>query len=347
MAGRAPGPLCQIGRVTTRRLLKTVWPVLRRGPRSVQFGTDAARATVLEGLHPDEVDAVQELDGTRELPAALQTPAGRELLDLLLAHRLVVDVGLPSPLPPHVRSLLAHDTQAWLRATPTSSQGYAGLTGRVAARLLVAGTGDLPAALAAQLRRAGVGSVWQGPQAADDWDHTPSRGAAAGGSAGAREVALVVVVGCGAVDSAAATPWQARGTPVLPVVLHGLEAVIGPVVLPGGPCLRCLDLARADLDPAWPAVLGQLVPVTVGAGPEVSGETTLVAMAASMAAMVALAVLEGHPVPRGRSLEFALPWPVVRQRQWEAHPRCSCTARSDPSWRPGDGGATAQAMMAG
>jgi len=192
-----------------------------------------------------------------------------------------------------------------------------------------------------------VGSVWQGPEAADDWDHAHGRSGAAGDPLAEPPVSLVVVVGCGAVDSATGRPWQARGIPVLPVVLHGLEAVVGPVVVPGGPCLRCLDLARADLDPAWPAVLGQLVPVTVGSGPEVSGETTLVGLAASMAAMVALAVLDGHPVPIGRSLEFSLPWPAVRQRQWEAHPRCSCGARSDPSGRPADGEAPPQAMMAG
>ena len=347
MADRERCRLCQIGRVTARPLLKTLWPVLRRGPRCAQFGTDQAHATVVDGLHPDEVDALELLDGTRELPAALRTPTGRDLLDLLLAHRLVVDVGLPAPLPPRVRSLLAHDTQACLRAAPSPSHGYAALSGRVAAHLLVVGRGDLPRSLADLLRRAGVGSVWQGPEAADDWEHAPGHAAAAGGRLGARPVALVVVAGNAAVDPATATPWRARGIPVLPVVLHGLEAVVGPVVGPSGPCLRCLDLARADLDPAWPAVLGQLVPTRVGTGPEVAGETTLVAMAAAVAALVALAVVDGRAVPTGRSLEFSLPWPAVRQRQWEAHPRCSCMARSDPSRQPADGDAPAQAMMAG
>jgi hypothetical protein len=337
-----------LGRVTGRPLLKTLWPVLRRSAGSVQFGTDPSHARVVEGLHPDEVDALQHLDGTRELPAALRTPAGRDLVGLLVAHRLVAEVGVPSKVPLPVRTLLAHDSQALLRTAPTPSQGYAALAGRRAAHLLVVGRGDLPRAVAAHLRRAGVGSVRQGAEAADDWEQANAR-------PGRSDVVrpdpptadLVVVVGSGAVDSAAATPWRARGTPVLPVVLHGLEAVVGPVVVPGGPCLRCLDLARADLDPAWPALLGQLVPVTVGAGPEVSGETTLVALTAAMAAMVALAVVDGHALPTGRSLELSAPWPGVRQRRWEVHPRCGCGARSDTTWRPTDDNGSAQAMMAG
>lgn len=355
MASPLRRALCQIGRVTGRTLLKALWPVLRRGAGSVQFGSDPTHATVVEGLHADEVDALQLLDGTRELPAALQTPTGTDLLGRLIAHRLVVDAAAAGPLPhpPPLRRLLAPDAEALLRTAPTPGHGYAALAGRRAAHLLVVGRGELPHALAELLRRAGVGSVRQGAEVADDVEparghprpsgRTPTRR----GGRPDPPPALVVVVGSGAVDSATATPWRARGTPVLPVVLHGLEAVVGPVVVAGGPCLRCLDLARADLDPAWPAVLGQLVPVTVGAGPEVSGETTLVALAASMAAMVTLAVLDGHDLPPGRSLEFSLPWPGVRQRRWEAHPRCGCGARPDVLGRPADGELAPQAMMAG
>jgi hypothetical protein len=357
MAGSLRPTLCEIDRVTGRPLFKAVWPVLRRGAGSVQFGSDPSHATVVEGLLADEVTALEQLDGTRELPAALRTAGGRDLLGLLLAHRLVVDATAspaqpPQPLP--VRALLAPDAQALLRTAPSQSQGYAAPAVRRAAHVLVVGRGDLPHAVATQLRRAGVGSVRQGAEAADDCVQGEVRlvaGArprsARGGRPGARPPALVVVVGGGAVDSATAVPWRARGIPVLPVVLHGVEAVVGPVVEPGGPCLRCLDLARADLDPAWPAVLGQLLPVTVGAGPEVSGETTLVGLAASMAAMVALAVLDGQALPTGRSLEFSLPWPGVRQRQWRAHPRCGCGARSDASGQPADVGGPTQAMMAG
>ena len=308
----------------------------------MQFGTDPDHAVVLEGLDDDEVSALELLDGTREVPAVLRSPAGRDLLDLLLGRGLVVDAGDPLTLPPQVRALLAHDAQALLRTASPPRRGYAALVRRRAAHLFVVGRGELPAGLAAQLRHAGVGTVSQGVEVADDWEQW--RGT---DGPSASVPALVGLAGSYALDAAAASPWRARGIPVLPVVLHGLEAVVGPVVVPHGPCLRCLDLARADLDPGWPALLGQLVPARVGAGPDVSGETTLVGLATSMTAMVALAVLDGQVLPVGRSLEVSLPWPRVRQRQWEVHPRCGCGAGSDTSGQPADVGTRAQARMAG
>jgi hypothetical protein len=124
------------------------------------------------------------------------------------------------------------------------------------------------------------------------------------------------------------------------------EVVVGPVVAPGGPCLRCLDLTRADLDPAWPTLLGQLAAPAVGRGPDVSGETTLVWLGASMAAMAALAVVDGAGIPRGRSLEVGLPWPSIRQRQWHPHPRCRCGS-AHPAGQPSGERGPAQDRMAG
>jgi hypothetical protein len=106
--------------------------------------------------------------------------------------------------------------------------------------------------------------------------------------------------------------------------MHLVEAMVGPLVGPGGPCLRCLDLTRADLDSAWPMLAGQLARPAVGRGAEVGGQAALVAVTAGLAGMVVLAVLDGQTLPIGRSLEVALPWPGVRQRQWQPHPRCSC-----------------------
>lgn len=319
--------------------------MFRRGAGCVQFGTDPDHAVVLDGLHEDEVSALESLDGTREVPTVLRSPAGQDLLDLLLGHGLVVEAGDPVSLPPPVRALLTHDAQALLRTATPPLQGYAALARRRAAHLFVVGRGELPSAVAAELRHAGVGTVRQGFEVADDWEQslTPSLT----GRGGPTAPALVVLVGSCALDPAAASPWRARGIPVVPVVLHGLEAVVGPVVVPHGPCLRCLDLARADRDPGWPALLGQLLPARVGAGTEVSGETTLVGLATSMTAMVALAVLDGQVLPVGRSLEVSLPWPRVRQRQWEVHPRCGCGAGSDASGRPARVDTPAQARMAG
>jgi hypothetical protein len=197
--------------------------------------------------------------------------------------------------------------------------------------VLVVGRGSLPAAITTVLRRAGASAACAPEDVVEGAD---------------ADVALTVLTGTHALDPAAGEPWRRQGTPVLPVVLHPTQVVVGPVLGPGGPCLRCLDLTRADLDPSWPMLLGQLAAPAVGGGPDVSGETSLVWLGASMAAMAALAVVDRRSVPRGRSLEVGLPWPCVRQREWRQHPRCRCGSADAPG-RPSDEHRPDQDRMAG
>ncbi len=306
----------------------------------MQVGTDPGRAVVVQGLHEAEVAALQVLDGTRAVPPALTTESGARLVELLAGHGLLVDTADRPPLPAATRALYAADAQALLRTTSSTTRAHAALARRQSSPVLVVGRGTLPAAVADELRRAGVRRVASGSQAADDWE------AAQADTGSTQAPALVVLVGVHALDTAVAHPWSAAGTPVLPVVLHGAEALVGPLVVPGGPCLRCLDLTRTDLDPAWPTVLGQLTRPAVGEHAEATGETSLVALAAAMTAMVSLCVIDGQTVPVGRSLEVSLPWPRVSQRQWPVHPRCSCVAPR-ASIRPVGGAAHPQARMAG
>ena len=340
-ARRVTTGCANLSQVTRRPLLRTLWPPLRRGPGQVQFGTAAGHAVVVDGLSEPETAALADLDGTHDVPPVLTAGAGAALLEELVACGLVVEASPDSPVPPLVRGVLAPDADALLRTTSPPTAGYAALAARRAAHVVVGGRGDLPAALSTALRRAGVGRVSQGPGSVDDWEHS---GLPANGSA--PPPAVVVLVAAGALDPVAGHTWRRGGTPVLPVLMHDVEAVVGPLVVAGGPCLRCLDLTRADLDPAWPALLGQLARPAVGAGPDVGGETTLVGVTAAMAAMVALGVVDGQPLPPGRSLEVGLPWPRVRQRRWTVHPRCSCAAQvtCDP---PADVLSSGQVRMAG
>ena len=339
-----PGPLpalCQPEAVTRRPLLRTLWPALRRGPGQVQFGTAAEHAVVVDGLSELEIAALEDLDGTREVSSVLTSGAGADLLEELLGCGLVVESSPPSPVPPVVRAVLAPDAEALLRTSSPPTAGYAALAARRAAHVIVAGRGDLPSALTSALRRSGIGQVWHGPCSVDDWEHGVTRGRPA-----APAPSVVVLPAMGALDPAVAQSWRRRAIPVLPVLMHDVEAVVGPLVVAGGPCLRCLDLTRADLDPAWPALLGQLTRPSVGAGHDVGGETTLVGVAAAMAAMVVLGVVDGQPLPPGRSLEVGLPWPRVRQRAWAVHPRCSCAVRVTCA-PPADANSARQARMAG
>ncbi|MFC8503573.1 hypothetical protein ACFUC1_14515 [Pedococcus sp. NPDC057267] len=347
--------------MTDRPLPKLLGPLLRRGPGQVQVGVEPGRSVVLDGLGEDEVQALAALDGTQAVPRALTSPAGARVLRVLADRGLLAVAAGPLGLPPTQRALLDDDVQALLRLTSPPEGAYAVAGARREAHVLVAGRGAVPDAVAGTLRRAGVGRVEVGSAAADAWEAADlARGPAAEPSAPPRRgPSLVVLAARHALDPRAARPWVRRAVPVLPVLLGTTEAVVGPLVdpagSPSGPCLACLDLARTDLDPAWPRLLEQLTRPTVGAGAEVGGEASLVAMAAAMTAMVGLGVLDGRRLPPGRSLEVGLPWPGVRQRYWTAHPRCTAGhagdagegAVDDTTARPVGGPEPPQVRMAG
>jgi bacteriocin biosynthesis cyclodehydratase domain-containing protein len=105
--------------------------------------------------------------------------------------------------------------------------------------------------------------------------------------------------------------------------------VVGPLVLPGrSACLRCLDLARTDRDPAWPLILAQLA----GRQPDPPAcDASLAAAVAAQAAAQALAFTDRPdqpgPVTNG-TLEFVLPGWQWRRRTWPPHPDCTCGRHS-------------------
>jgi hypothetical protein len=331
--------------MVARPRLRQQFRPLRRGDGRVQLGLDPVLGVLLEGLCEAEVELLERLDGTLDEQAATAW-AGQHgippervatLLGTLRAHALTVDspahrldvAGLPGPL----RASLRPDAEALACAYRRDDDGYALLARRARQSVLIDGCGGLPFALSQVLRQAGVGSVTSGRYAAAA---SPSPGPD-----------LVVLAGSDALDPARAAGWMRAGTPHLPLVLRGTGAEVGPLVRPGtGPCLRCLDLTRADLDPGWPAVLAQLTRPAVGPPPETSGETSLVHAAAGLAAMLVLPALDGQDVTCGLSLEIGLRLPHVEQRIWPAHPHCSCS-RTDHVWRPAAPAQRAQATMAG
>ena len=154
--------------------------------------------------------------------------------------------------------------------------------------------------------------------------------------------ALVVLVGAPALDPRVGDRWLASGTAHLPVSAAGRRTTIGPLVEgPGGPCLWCLDLHRADRDDAWPTVMAQLCPADAT---ELSASQTpcrldLMAVAelhltAGAVAAFAQGLLAGQRPPPGISIDICLPWPRMDHRRWAVHPRCP---RHDDG-RPGHDG---------
>jgi bacteriocin biosynthesis cyclodehydratase domain-containing protein len=105
--------------------------------------------------------------------------------------------------------------------------------------------------------------------------------------------------------------------------------VVGPLVEPGrSACLRCLDLAKTERDPAWPLILAQLASVRQQAQAQPQAcDTVLAATVAAAAAGRALAYIDraapDAAVTNG-TLELVLPDWEWRRRSWRPHPACTC-----------------------
>ncbi|MGZ4627096.1 MAG: thiamine biosynthesis protein ThiF [Kineosporiaceae bacterium] len=252
---------------------------------------------------------------------------------------------------------LAPDAAVWGLVYPDAGDGWELLAARRRRVVEVRGGGRTGMALASVLVAAGVGRVrlverrWV--QAADvgpagagfedvgvpaaaataraagrlrptgEENEAGDRLATPSGRPGASADVVVLVRGAVA-DSASAAPLLAGGVPHLSVVVRERGLVVGPLVLPGrGACLRCLDLHRADRDPAWPRVLAQL---TGRASPTASEEAASALLGASLAALQVLCHLDGRarPAALGATLEVELPGGLASRRPWPPHPSCGC-----------------------
>ena len=140
---------------------------------------------------------------------------------------------------------------------------------------------------------------------------------------------LIVLVG--GPDPQVGQQLVADGLPHL--VATGREAIgiVGPMVVPGRTaCLRCLDLTRAELDPAWPLILAQLAGWQ--AEPPACG-AVLTASVAALAAAQALLFVDrpGRAGPAWNgTLELEMPGWQWRRRTWLPHPDCTCAPRPRP-----------------
>lgn len=199
--------------------------------------------------------------------------------------------------------------------------GEAHVCARARRLLVVEGAGPLPERIAAVLRDGGFGSVRQGSIAGDDADMGLRC------RADAAPPDLVVLVASGALPAARAEPWRRRGVAHLPVVADPHRVVVGPLVTGQGPCLRCLDLHRADWDPSWPLLLAQSDSELQA--PEVTCDSALTAIAAGLVAALARPLLDAGLHLPGVSLEMVLPDPMVVRRKWPVHTSCGCTGAAE------------------
>ena len=304
--------------------LRTGLAVLRRGDDEVQVGTDPRWAVRLTGLTPPEVEALL----ARRLDAGPRTSA---LADELALAGLAVPDDAPDAL---AWGLLGpgDEPAARTRRREAACVGVVGLglTGLgVAAGLAAAGIGAVLLDDERPVRAADVGAVgyrWS------DVGRPRERAAArllrdiapAVDADGPATADVLVVVESGAADPARGERLVSLDVTHLSVVVREADIVVGPLVVPGaGPCLRCLDLHRTDLDPAWPLLLSQL------AGGDAAEPGPVATVAAGLAVAAVLGVVDGLAPVVGRAWEVGLPDAVPRERSWVPHPRCGCAGLPD------------------
>jgi hypothetical protein len=227
----------------------------------------------------------------------------RQAIDLLVEPRTVAELAasLPGLEPAWLDWLCEHLSTAGLL---TSS------TGRAPTPVQVFGKGHLAAATFAMLRAAGLR-----PQHFIAGDPLP-------------QGALVVVATATAEpDRTLLNGLAEAGLEHLVVRVEPSRAVVGPFVDPSlGPCVRCDDLARAQLDRGWPMLLVQLCRT------EVQPDPGLASWAAATATAQVRSRLAGLPSElAGRSLELGLEDFRLRSRSWPVQPACGYHVEADTS----------------
>jgi bacteriocin biosynthesis cyclodehydratase domain-containing protein len=345
-----------------RPVLKPALRRLWRDPSTLQLGVDPRHAVVVSGVGPADRELLSLLDGSRETDVALaeagrrgQPPQrGAALVDLLSEAGVLDDAELGAPGPASAGRLVPDQLSLSL-CHPGPGGASRALAARRVTTVEVLGGGRVGATLAALLAAAGVGRVVvDDPSLIRPADLAPGGVRATGVHHRRGDAANAVVSNLRTADlgrtpepgSAVATPGRAllvlapagaslapewlrrvRRRPHAMVMVKETTAQIGPLVVPGRtPCLRCLELARADRDPAWPVLAAQLVGEARAVEP---CDVALASAAASLAAMFLLAWIddpEGCSPLAGGTVELALSELALRRRTVVAHPDCGCTA---------------------
>ena len=346
-------------RVTIERMRPALKPGLLavwRNRDTVQIGIDPRRAIALTGMRGAAV-LLGLLDGSRDL-AQILAAAGEFGISAEAADRVITLLAVGGALhdfpvtayramPHALRTRLAPELATAALAHGDADGGARILARRQGACVQVAGMSRVGLCIASFLTASGIGiviSTGRPPGMGSGPGAPPPAGPPAparvpppaGPSAPARERPpagagpqpdLVILADVYRRD----LPEILRrgGVPHLAAAASEAIGVVGPLVLPGRTaCLRCLDLTRAERDPAWPLILAQL---TGGGADPPACDTVLAAAVATQAAAQALAYVDrpasASAVING-TLELVLPDWQWRRRTWAQHDRCGCGRQS-------------------
>ncbi len=281
----------------------------------MQIGVDPRRAVAISGMSHAS-DVIRLLDGSRDRAGVL-AEAGRRGVPAVVAERVLtvlaaagVLIDYPAQLLRSVPADLRRRLRPVLAAAALGSQDADGgarlLARRSATTVTVSGAGLVAESLADLLTRSGLAA---------------RRGQLADGG----EADLLVLVGH---QSPSQTTELLRlSRPHLSVTASEGIGVVGPLVRPGSTaCLRCLDLTRAERDPAWPLILAQLS--RCSADPPAC-DPVLAAAVAAQAGAVVVAFADGGVLAQAAvngTLELLAPGWQWRRRSWRPHPACCCGA---------------------
>jgi bacteriocin biosynthesis cyclodehydratase domain-containing protein len=320
--------------------LLPVW----RDRDTLQIGIDSRRAVALTGM-AGAASVIGLLDGSRDRAHVIRAAVDQgipadvveRVLALLAAAGALDDfpAGTLRVLPAQLRARLAAELATASLANRHGDGGARTLARRTAAQVRVHGGGRVAGGICGLLTAAGAGRVLPEDGAAATEPVTGAeradkqrRGRGTGGSASARPACgarpdLAILVGRHSLELRAAL--MREQIPHLAASADEAIGVVGPLVIPGRTaCLRCMDLTRADRDPAWPLILAQLD----GRQPDPPAcDAPLAAAVAAQAAAQALAFID-RDAPAGAvtdgTLELVLPGWQWRRRTWPRHNGCSC-----------------------
>jgi hypothetical protein len=139
----------------------------------------------------------------------------------------------------------------------------------------------------------------------------------------ARQATTVVVASDSEPDRARADTMMQSGLPHVWAYVRELVGVVGPFVLPGQTaCLRCVDAARSDLDPAWPTLLESSAAKPLHVAP---CDPLLATLVAAWAAQEVAVWASGiRPQTYGQVIEVPHGCGPVELAVFEVHPYCGC-----------------------
>jgi hypothetical protein len=297
---------------------------LWRDRDTIQIGVDPRRAAALTGVGASAA-VIELLDGSRDRAQVIAAAAGLgvpvELAERMLTSLAAAGVLIDFPaatvraLPSELRPLLLPELAAASLARMDSDGGAQVLARRAAATVQVAGDGPLPDAIVHVLTAAGVAA------------HRAPLAPARQPGERARRPAPALVVLTASHPPEAVVQLLRDQIPHLAVSAGEAIGTVGPLVRPGTTaCLRCLDLARTDRDPAWPLILAQLG----RRRPDPPACDAVLTMAVSAQAAAQVLNFIDRPELAGpaqnATLELVQPGWQWRRRSWRAHDACICGA---------------------